>query len=550
MEGYLRMEAQNPVAASIPDATIATGDIPVETAKVDKLHRNAIGLLGVLNLCLAGVAPMAAMFFNVPNMAAQAGAATPLVFILSGVGLLFLGVSIVYFSRRLSSAGGFYTWVRHGLGRGAAFQTGWLMLGCYALFEAAAQAAFGGLADLNMSTFLGVHLPGGWVSYALLSTALVCLLSYYDVKWSVRFLVPFLVIEIVSLLLLDLAITIRGGAVGQDFVHTFTVAGTQLKGVAPGGWLGIGVAMALGVWSAVGFETGAVYGEESSNPRRNVPVAIFSVIAFIALLYIFTTYSATIGLGWTHAGDTLGNIAIAPEPYYNLANNYIGGWLKAIMIVAVTTSTFASCLAFHNAMVRYFYAMGREGILAKVFGKTHPRWKSPYIASFAQSIFTAIVVLFLGLVIQKANPDGSISYALGFADGKVYTQTGGIGSYAWLAIIGTIALLVVYIMTNIAAPMYALRSDRKSFNWFTHAVAPLVSSLILLIPLISFVAPPIPVVGTFFTNLGFFPTPFPLNILPLFVILWVIAGLIYSNYLARQSPERYEAMGRIVRSEV
>lgn len=533
-------------AGSVP-ATATNLAIDVENANVDKLHKNVLTPFGVILACSACVAPMAAMFFNVPGMASQAGAATPLVFVLSAIGLLALGVPIVYFARRLSSAAGFYTWVRHGLGKGAAFQTGWLMLGAYALFEAASQAAFGGLTDLNVSTYLNFHAPGGWVFYSVLGTLVVSALAYFDVKWSIWVMAPLALLEMACLLLLNLVITVKGGAAGHDFVHTFTPAGTALKGVAPGGILGIGVAMALGIWSIIGFESGAVYGEEARNPRRAIPLAIFAVLAWMSFLYIWTTYSATIGLGWTHAGDTLGNLAIAPEPYYHLADTYVGVWLQVMMIVLVSTSAFASCLAFHNGMTRYFYSMGREEILPARFGRTHARWKSPYIASLVQSTFTLLVIIFLAFVIQKSNPDGSVSYALGIADGKVYTQTNGISSYQWLAIIGTIALIIVYIMTNIAAPIFALR--QREFRVLTHVVAPVVSTLALLIPLVSFVMPPIPVVGNAFTALGFFPTPFPLNILPLFVLVWIIIGLLYSSYLARVAPERYELLGRIVRND-
>jgi len=540
-----------PVKQIVPtSADPAAGDILVEQAPVDKLHVNAIGMWAVMYYCFAGAAPIAAMFFNVPNMASQAGASLPLVFLLSSVGLVFFGVSIVYFSRRLSSAGGFYTWISHGLGRGTAFQSGWLMLGGYAIFEAASQAAFGALTDLTFSTYLHFNMPGGWVTYSLIGTVLVFLLSYFDIKWSVWWLAPFLVLEIGSLVLLDLAITLKGGAAGHDLVHTFSPAAGNLKGVSPGGILGIGVAMALGVWSFVGFESGTVYGEETRNPRRAVPIAVFTVIVVMALLYIWTTYSAIIGLGWQHAGDTLGNIAIAPLPYYNLADAYVGHWLTVIMIIAVSTSTFAACLAFHQAMVRYFYAMGREEILPKPFGKTHNRWKSPVNAIIAQSIFTALVILFLALIVQKTNADGSTSYALGFADGKIYTQTNGISSYAWLAIIGTISFIIVYILVNIAAPTFAWRSDRSSFNVLTRLIIPILSSLILLIPLISFVFPAIPgPIGSFFTGLGFFPTPFPLNILPLFVLAWVLIGLVVTYFVSR-NPERYEKLGHIVRGDV
>ncbi len=77
-----------------PSTQATTGDIDVDKANVDKLHKNAIGLPGVLYFCLAGSAPISAMLFNVPSMTAQAGAAAPLAFLLSGIGLMLLGVAI------------------------------------------------------------------------------------------------------------------------------------------------------------------------------------------------------------------------------------------------------------------------------------------------------------------------------------------------------------------------------------------------------------------------------------------------------------------------
>ncbi|WP_287268275.1 APC family permease, partial [Thermogemmatispora sp.] len=521
------------------------GDIDVDQANVDKLHKNVIGLPGVLYFCIAGSAPISAMLFNVPPIAQQAGAASPLVFLLSGIGLLLLGVSIVYLSRRLTSAGGFYTWVSHSLGKGTAFQAGWLMMGGYALFEAALMGAFGSYTNSSFATYLHLNLPGGWVSWALIGTLLIFLLSYFDVKWSVFAMAPFLILEISVLVILDLVICLRGGASGHDLLHTFSAAGADLKGAAPGGVLGIGIGMALGVWSWVGFEAGAVYGEEARNPRLAVPVAIFSVVAFLIILYVWTSYSATIGYGWQHAVDQFA--ANPSTAYYTLATEYVGGWLQALMIIAISTSALACGLAFHNGMVRYLYAMGREGILPPLFGKTHPRYRSPHMAIVAQSLFTCLLIAFFALVTQKP---GTNSYGFGLPSNG-YQQVDGLAPYAWLATAGTIAFIIVYIMVNLAAPLFAWRFDRSSFGIMRHVVAPLLSSVVLLIPLASFIMPAIPgPIGSFFTMLGFAPTPFPTNILPLFVLAWIICGLLYANYLARSDPERYEKMGRIVRGDV
>ncbi len=226
----------------------------------------------------------------------------------------------------------------------------------------------------------------------------------------------------------------------------------------------------------------------------------------------------------------------------------MGGWLVPVLYVTISTSTFAAIIAFHNGMVRYLYSFGRETVLPGWFGKTHPHWHSPYTASFTQSALSILVVLLLASIFQRPNADGSTSYAFFFATGKGFQQTDGLLSYSWLAIIGTISFIVVYIMVNISAPVFARR--RGEFSALTHVVAPLFSSILLLIPLVSFVMPTIPgPIGSYFTGLGFFQTPFPTNILPIFPVVWLTAGWVYSLILVRTDPARMERLGGIVRGE-
>src|SRR5258708_21788986 len=74
-----------------------SGDIDVEKANVDKLHRNAIGIVGLVAGAAGAVAPLAAMFFNVPLIVDQAGAAGPFVFFFLGFGMVVFFLGIVYF---------------------------------------------------------------------------------------------------------------------------------------------------------------------------------------------------------------------------------------------------------------------------------------------------------------------------------------------------------------------------------------------------------------------------------------------------------------------
>jgi len=552
-------EEMNAAAREPRFAVVAAkeGDTDVSALSGNQLKENVVPLWGLLFAVISCVAPMAAAVFNSAVMAGYAGATVPLDFLIGAVGLLFLIAPISYFASRLSSTAGFYTWVAHGLGADAGFLTGWLVFGAYAIFEAASQAAFGGLMDFNLSTFFNVTIPNGygWVIYAAASVILVGVLGYFGVQLTVRIMAVFSSLEILGLLVFNVAVTASGGQSGQDFLHTFTPAGADasvIHGIVPGGIIGMGIALTLVVFSNIGFESASGYGEESKSPHRFIPLAMFAVLLTTAILYIWTGYSQVIGVGATNAGSVLGNLAQAPGPFYGLANTHVGYWFEVAIGILLTTSTWASCLAFHNVAARYLYGMAREDqipFFSRPFSKTQPHSGSPWVANILQTGISLVCIVFLAFVIQKTLKDGSVVYALGIAGGA-YTPTGGIGTYGWLATIGTMTLIVVYVLTAIAAPFYARRRQRefgnREFHWFTHMVAPIVGIIVMLLPLLSLFLPFFGLGGVL-TNIGFAPSPFPVNILPGFFFFWLILGALALLFYIRRSPERYAKVGHLVR---
>ena len=479
--------------------------IGVDKAGVDSLRKDAMSNFSVLYIALAGAAPIAAMMFNVPLMAGQAGASTPLAFVLSGLGMVAFAFVIMWFARRYSAAGGFYNYVSHALPRPVAFQAGWMMLGGYAVTEAALMSAFGAFSATAIEHYMGFKVP--WLVLALVGAGILYLVSYSDVSWSVWAMVPFLILEVAVLLILDVVITAKGGAAGHDLVSTFTTAGAGLKGASPGGLVGIALAMALGIQTWIGFEGGAVYGEEAKDPRKAIPFALFGSVLFLLVLYAWTSYNAVIGFGAEHAVDILA--ANPDNAFYMLADQYLP-ILRPFMTIAITTSALACGLAFHNGMVRYFYAMGREGILPKRFGKTHPKFKSPYVAIMAQSTLTvAVLLVFGGLLAVEPMP-----------------------LYGYLAVTGAISLICVYILVNVAAMRQRDRS--VAGNLWNHVLVPAFATLLILMPMVSF----------------FYPVPaWPLNILPYIVVAWIIIGAVIASIVATKYPDRWEILGKIARQE-
>ena len=104
---------------------------------VQKLKPHALGLAGVLFIALAGAAPMSAMLGNVPIAVGYGnGTAAPGGFILAAVVLFLFSVGYVAMARQFTTAGGFYGFISHGLGRPLAMAAGWSGMAAYSVFEA------------------------------------------------------------------------------------------------------------------------------------------------------------------------------------------------------------------------------------------------------------------------------------------------------------------------------------------------------------------------------------------------------------------------------
>jgi len=74
------------------------------------------------------------------------------------------------------------------------------------------------------------------------------------------------------------------------------------------------------------------------------------------------------------------------ELFFNLTTQYTAEWVTGIMALLLLTSVLASIIALHNATSRYLFALGREALLPRWLGATHPRFHSPPRASATQSV--------------------------------------------------------------------------------------------------------------------------------------------------------------------
>ena len=160
---------------------------------------------------MTGAAPISAMLFNVPFATGfGTGLYTPAAFLFATIILTIFTVGYVAMARKMRAAGGFYTFISHGLGRELGLATGITGAIAYSLFEVSLLGGFAYFASTNFNDWFGWHIP--WIWFALFAALLISVLCYFHVELSVKVLGTALVGEVIILTIFDLVVFGSGGS--------------------------------------------------------------------------------------------------------------------------------------------------------------------------------------------------------------------------------------------------------------------------------------------------------------------------------------------------
>lgn len=463
-----------------------------------RLEKGVLTLPNCIALSAAVMAPVLAVILNAPAAGPVAGSALPIAFLVAFVAAAFVANTVIEFAKRLPSSGSFYTFCSNSLGPGAGFFTGWLYFAAFVLLTIGLFTANGAFLKEYLDSTFGLSLP--WWILSLLLMALAFALSITSIKTSVRLDLALLVAEMLIFVVLAAIAILRAGD-GNSLSYFDPTS-------APDGISGAGLGVVFGILSFIGFEAAAVLGEETRNPRRSVPIAVGGALVGIGVFYIFVLYGLAAGYG-LNSESGLNAFLEDPTPFPTLADMY-APWLTQLVQIAAILGLFSVLLAVLNTTVRVIYSMARESVLPTVLARVHPRWHSPYTAIYA---LTAV----------------SIGAGLALA---AWIGAGVTDVYGFTGSIGTVAIVLVYIMANVALIKFYWGDPQ--FNALRHLVAPVAGILVLLYPLYSTSKP---------------GQEFPYSLVPYAVLFWIVVGLLVYAYLKQTSPEKIRAIGSTMADE-
>jgi amino acid transporter len=417
------------------------------SAGENQLRKNGLGVGAVTFLVVSAAAPLTAVAGGVPlSMLLGNGSGIPLTFLLVTLILLLFAVGYVAMARHIRNAGAFYAYTAQGLGGmmgGAAALIAILaynamQIGVFGLFGAATSGLFAGL---------GLTLP--WWVWTYIGIAIVAVFGYRRVDLSAKVLTILVILEYLVVLIIDAAILVKGGDSGLSAVP-FTPAAFM------SGTPAIGILFCFAAF--IGFEATTIYSEEAREPHKTVPRATYISVVIIGLFYMLTSWLMVNGAGADKLVPELQGLADPTTFLFGLAERYVGHWIVLVMNILFVTSLFAGVLAFHNGVARYIYVAGREGLLPRSVGVTHPVFQSPHVGSVIQTIIAALVI-------------GLFAFT---------GQDPVLALFSWLTNVGTLAIILLMAFTAFAIVAFFGRNPGLENNIMVTKVLPIITGVILL----------------------------------------------------------------------
>jgi amino acid transporter len=296
----------------------------------------------------------------------------------------------------------------------------------------------------------GPHIPLTIITtivYGIIVTVPVIV----GLQFGVRVTIVLYLIEVVVLLIITIGVLSQGGTHGLNsapFTWPSEASATNIF-----------VAFSLAVVAFGGFEASAPLAEETSNPRRNVPIALVGSVLISGVIYIFGSWAAVAAFG--NDGTALskdGNpFASAASQFLHIALPVMVPILAAVFLVSVTSSYIAA----NTQTARVIFAGARGGLWPKGLRATQKRFKTPWSAAVA-FVAPSIVI-------------GVLS--------TIFTDPGT--TVGFLPTLGIFGVVVMYTITNVAlfVQYFRLRAKGIRKNPILWLVVPVIGVLVLAIPI-------------------------------------------------------------------
>jgi len=265
-------------------------------------------------------------------------------------------------SSALPAEGGYYAWVRRGMGNFWGFQEAWLSLAA-SVFDMAIYPTLFVFYLKQISPWFGFGNHGVYAGlFVVLTCAALNLAGIRVVGMTSLWL--FFLLSAPFALVVVLA-PFKMGALGDPHVAPAATG------------LGIVGGVLVAMWNYMGWDNASTIAQEVERPQRTYPRAMIAAVILVALSYVLP-FAAVY---WTGAPSSLFGEDGSWASVAGALGGRVGGleWLRFLIVLGGMMSAFGMFNALVMSYSRLPLSMARDGMLPEVFGKTSSR-NTPWLA--------------------------------------------------------------------------------------------------------------------------------------------------------------------------
>jgi APA family basic amino acid/polyamine antiporter len=379
--------------------------------------------LGAANLVALGIGAIigAGLFVRTAAAAGQtSGPGVTLSFIVAAIGCAFAGLCYAEFASMIPIAGSAYAYSYVTMGELVAWTIGWALIMEYALGAATVSIAWseylnklldGGIPyEWCHSPFesftdtAGVLHQGIMNAPALIILLLLTLLLIRGTQES-AFVNSIIVFVKVAIVLLFIALgwqyirpeNLTPYMIPENTPPVLDGAGKVIadySGWNNHGWGGILGGAAIVFFAFIGFDAVSTAAQEAKNPKRDMPIGILGSLVVCTILYILFGHVLTGVANWKEFVDPeKGREASVAYAISTYMKDY--AWLAQAVTVAILAGFSSVILVMLMGQSRVFYTMSNDGLIPRVFGELHPKYKTPYKANMILFVFVGAFAAFV-----------------------------------------------------------------------------------------------------------------------------------------------------------
>jgi amino acid transporter len=381
----------------------------------DHLKSGQLGTADVTASTVANIGPGIDFYFGFGVIAVTAGVAAPLTILAAAVAVALLAFTVAEFTRAEPSAGSFITYVETALGARA---------------------------------------------FPLVLTAGATWLTARGVKLSTIAVGAAVLVQVAIMVTVCLRVLVdqRAALSGIPFSWAHL----------SGGLAGLSAGFPLALFMFIGWENGPALAEESRNPRRTIPRALYISVAIAAALLVFFAYATITGFHYD-----VSSIGRSSVPFLTVADRYLGS--AAILAwIAGIVSVLATLVAGADSQSRLLFDGGRTGLLPAKLGQVRPQSGTPVNALFFMAAAGLGIIGAWWVARLITGDTGSMN---------------PVALYAECSTMATIVILFVYFLTMLSLPVFMWRRHRNSFSPLRHVAIPALGSITLIVPFVELCQP-------------------------------------------------------------